>query len=109
MGRVVPYALPVVVAGLLISLPAGAARRPIALADLDRLREVDDPQRSPDGAWVAYTVRAIDAEKDKRDTDIWMARWDGSEEIRVTSSPESGKVCMVPSIATRSRSMDVAG
>ncbi len=80
-----------VVAGLSLALPgqpAEAAKRPIVLDDLSRLREVADPQRSPEGAWVAYTVRAIDAEKDKRDTDIWMARWDGSAEVRVTSSPE---------------------
>src|SRR5689334_20542154 len=82
MRRVVSCTLPVVVTGLLICVPAGAAKRTIALGDLDRLRDVDDPQRSPDGAWVAYTVRSIDAEKDKRDTDIWMARWDGSGELR---------------------------
>ena len=89
MRRVPFLSLPVVVVGLLFSLPAGAAKRPITLDDHSRLREVADPQRSPEGAWVAYTVRSIDVEKDKRATDIWMARWDGSEEIRVTSSPES--------------------
>ncbi|MEO8198362.1 MAG: S9 family peptidase [Thermoanaerobaculia bacterium] len=89
MRRVLFLVLSVVVAGPLSSLPAAAAKRPITLDDHSRLRDVADPQRSPDGAWVAYTVRTIDVEKDKRDTDIWMARWDGSEEIRVTSSPES--------------------
>lgn len=89
MRRVSALVLPVVAVGLLISLPAVAAKRPITLDDHSRLREVADPQRSPDGAWVAYTVRSIDVEKDKRDTDIWMARWDGSEEIRLTSSPEN--------------------
>ncbi len=88
MRRIPLLALTVVVAALQAPLSAGAAKRPIVLGDLSRLREVMDPQRSPEGAWVAYTVRASDVEKDKRDTDIWMARWDGSEEIRVTSSPE---------------------
>ncbi len=78
----------IVVAGHQLHPAAAAAKRPIVLEDLSRLREVSDPQRSPEGAWVAYTVRSSDVEKDKRDTDIWMARWDGSEEIRVTSSPE---------------------
>lgn len=89
MRRVPVFALSVAFAGVLIALPAAAAKRPITLDDLSRLREVDDPQRSPDGAWVAYTVGSSDVEKDKESTDIWMARWDGSEEIRVTSSPES--------------------
>ena len=89
MRRVSSVFLMAVVAGLWILGPAGAAKRPITLDDLSRLREVDDPQRSPDGAWVAYTVGSSDVEKDKESSDIWMARWDGSEEIRVTSSPES--------------------
>jgi dipeptidyl aminopeptidase/acylaminoacyl peptidase len=64
------------------------ARRPVSVDDRARLREVSDPQRSPDGRWVAFTVASFDVEKDTRDTDLWMARWDGSEEIRLTSSPE---------------------
>jgi len=75
MRRIPVLALFVVVAGVLGSLPAAAAKRPITLDDLARLREVEDPQRSPDGAWVAYTVTSIDAEKDTSDSDIWMARW----------------------------------
>ena len=65
------------------------ARRPITLDDHSRLVSVADPQRSPDGVWVAYTVTTINAEKDKRDTDVWMVRWDGSDQIRVTSSPDN--------------------
>ena len=64
------------------------AKRPVKLDDLVRLRTVGDPQLSPDGKWVAYTVSTIDLEKDKRDTDIWMVSWDGGEEIRLTSSPD---------------------
>src|SRR5512143_282620 len=67
---------------------AQTAKRPIALDDLARLRVVGDPQRSPDGRWVAYTVETTDAAKDKRDTDIWMISWDGSQEVRLTSSPD---------------------
>ncbi len=47
-----------------------------------------DPRRSPDGRWVAYTVAAVDVEKDKRNTDVWMTSWDGTEHVRLTSSPD---------------------
>ena len=67
---------------------AGPARRPISLDDLARIRSVGDPQRFPDGKWVAYTVGTTDAEKDRRDTDLWMASWDGVEQLRLTSSPD---------------------
>jgi dipeptidyl aminopeptidase/acylaminoacyl peptidase len=50
---------------------------------------VSDPQRSPEGTWVAYTVATIDVEKDKRNTDIWMVKWDGSERVQLTSSVEN--------------------
>src|SRR3712207_2755830 len=66
-----------------------AARRPIRANDLYRLREVRDPQLSPDGAWVAYSVSAVDSAKDKSDSDVWMTSWDGSHTVRLTSSPES--------------------
>ena len=67
---------------------AQPARRAITLDDLAKIKAVGDPQRSPDGKWVAYTVGTTDVEKDKRDTDIWMASWDGAQQVRLTSSPD---------------------
>ena len=64
------------------------AKRPISLDDLFKIKNVGDPQRSPDGKWVAYTVGTTNVEKDTRDTDLWMVGWDGAEEIRLTSSPD---------------------
>ncbi len=68
---------------------AAAAARVIALADVDRIVTVRDPQRSPDGAWVAYSVGTVDLAKDKTDNDVWMVKWDGSERVRLTSTGES--------------------
>src|SRR5512139_2558446 len=76
------------VSALAAPLAAQTAKRPISLDDLFKIRSVGDPQRSPDGRWVAYTVGTTDLEKDKRDTDIWMVGWAGGEEIRLTSSPD---------------------
>ncbi len=74
-----------------ISLNAQSPRRPIAVDDLSKMKAVGDPQVSPDGKWVAYTVGTVDAEKDKRDTDIWMVSWDGAEQIRLTSTTDSSE------------------
>jgi dipeptidyl aminopeptidase/acylaminoacyl peptidase len=65
-----------------------AAKRAITLDDHSRVIGVGDPQRSPDGQWVAYTVTTIDADKDRRNTDVWMIKWDGSEQLQLTSSPD---------------------
>ena len=74
-----------------ISLNAQSSRRPIAVDDLSKMRAVGDPQVSPDGRWVAFTVGTVDAEKDKRDTDIWMVSWDGAEQVRLTSTTDSSE------------------
>ena len=66
--------------------PAGRA---IALDDHSRMAAVADPQRSPEGTWVAYTLTTINAEKDKRNTDLWMVKWDGSERVQLTSSEDN--------------------
>ena len=68
---------------------AQAARRPYALDDLAKFKIVADPQISPDGKWIAYTVGSIDSAKDKKDTDVWMASWDGKQTLQLTSSKES--------------------
>ena len=47
MHRIPSFALAAVVAGGLGSLPAEAAKRPIVLEDLSRLREVSDPDGRP--------------------------------------------------------------
>ena len=72
-----------------VSAADTARPRPLRLDDLDRLKVVRDPQVSPDGAWVAYTVTSVDVAADKDDADVWMVSWDGARRVRLTSSPES--------------------
>jgi dipeptidyl aminopeptidase/acylaminoacyl peptidase len=84
------YLLSLVAIALLspVAIRGQAAKRAITLDDHSRILSVGDPQRSPDGVWVAYTVTTIDVEKDRRNTDIWMVKWDGSEQLQLTSSPD---------------------
>src|SRR5690348_5449654 len=64
------------------------AKRPLRPSDIYRLPAISDPQLSPDGKWVAYTISTIDSVKDKRASSIWMISLDGSQDLRITSSPE---------------------
>ena len=66
-----------------------SARRPLKIEDMHAFQTVGDPQISPDGKWVAYTVSTVDVPGDKSDTDVWMASWDGARQMRITSSTES--------------------
>lgn len=74
---------------LTTALAAQTAKRPLKLDDLPRLREVRDPQLSPDGQWVAYVVSAIDAKEDKSNSHVWMASYDGKTSRQMTWSAES--------------------
>jgi dipeptidyl aminopeptidase/acylaminoacyl peptidase len=69
----------------------GAApdKRPFKIEDIDAIAEVSDPQISPDGAWVTYTLKTVDPKKDERTSDLWMMSWDGQESLRLTSSKEN--------------------
>jgi len=70
-------------------LMAQTARRPFKLDDLARLREVRDPQLSPDGQWIAYVVSTIDAKEDKSNAHIWMISFDGKNDRQLTWSQDS--------------------
>src|SRR6266571_7424533 len=72
-----------------IALMAQPARQPLQLDDLARMREVRDPQCSPDGQAVAYVVSTIDVKEDKSNSHIWMVGFDGSNDRQVTSSQDS--------------------
>ena len=71
------------------ALAGAQGKRPLAVDDLYNVRDVRDPQRSPDGKWVAYTVTRAIRDTDKNDTDVWMVSWDGREQIQLTSTPDS--------------------
>lgn len=73
---------------LTTALMAQSAKRPFKLDDLPRLREVRDPQVSPDGQWVAYVVSAIDAKEDKSSAHIWMVSYDGQTSRQMTAGTE---------------------
>jgi dipeptidyl aminopeptidase/acylaminoacyl peptidase len=80
--------LPLLVSALCLQAAYAQGKRPLNVDDLYNLQEVRDPQRSPDGKWVAYTVTRAIKETDKNDTDVWMASWDGRTEIQLTSTPD---------------------
>ena len=67
---------------------AQSAKRPVRVGDMYRIKNVGNPEISPDGKWVAYTVTSTDSAKDKTNSDVWMTSWDGAQTIQVTSSPD---------------------
>lgn len=60
--------------------------RALTPRDIYAIRCVGDPQLSPDGKLLAYTVLRIDEEKDKGLTDIFLADLEGGQTRRLTNS-----------------------
>ncbi len=69
-------------------LCASAQKRPLRPGDLYRQQSTGGGQISPDGNWMLYTLTTTDSAKDRRNTDIWMMRWNGTDNIQLTSSPD---------------------
>lgn len=69
--------------------PATATPRNLAVADYFRILGVDDPQISPDGRWVAYTVTEADLEEDETRSRIWMVPATGGDPVPMTSESRS--------------------
>ncbi len=73
----------------LTTLVSAQTKRVLKPTDIFKMPSVSDPQVSPDGQWVAYTLTTVDSIKDNRSTDIWMVSWDGKTSLQLTFSPES--------------------
>jgi len=72
------------------SAPA-ASTRALRPDDIFALKEVGDPEISPEGKWVAFTVTTMDAKEDETDTDIYMAPFAGGPALRLTASRKAEK------------------
>ena len=89
--RRVPIAVLALV--LLAGLPALAPARtpaethPLTVHDMLALDRISDSQVSPDGKWIAFTVRETDLAANRGRTDIWLVGTDGKGLRRLTSHP----------------------
>ena len=76
-----------------LSLPASAdAPRPgFGLDDLSRLADVLEPQFSPGGEAVVYSVGTVNTKADLSQSDLWRVGYDGSGKMRLTDTAESSE------------------
>lgn len=64
-------------------------RRNLTVDDLFQIKRVQDPQISPEGEWVAYTVSTANLKEEKSETQIWMIPTVGGEAIPMTAKGSS--------------------
>ncbi len=73
---------------LLLTFSSFSQKRNLTPNDIYRVKSTGGGLISPDGNWFVYTITSTDSAKNNRNTDIWMMKWDGSENIQLTNSPE---------------------
>jgi dipeptidyl aminopeptidase/acylaminoacyl peptidase len=54
------------------SVSASRGKRPMTFADLQRVKRLGDPQISPSGKWVMFSVVDVDLEKNSKVSHLWV-------------------------------------
>jgi dipeptidyl aminopeptidase/acylaminoacyl peptidase len=68
-----------------------AQKRAITIDDFLALRSVGNPQLSPDGKWVAYTVTELSLKDNRGTTRIWLADLASGSSRQLTTGPGSDR------------------
>lgn len=64
-------------------------KRVLTIDDYFKIKGVQSPRLSPDGAWVAYTVTEADLDEEKTETRLWMAPIEGGAALPMTAEGAS--------------------
>lgn len=60
-------------------------KQPVTIDDLFDIKYVGSPVVSPDGEWIAFTVRESDYDENSTETRIWMISSEGGEPLPMTA------------------------
>jgi len=82
--------------------PLEAQRRPMTVDDLLAVRAVSDPQVSPDGQFVAFTVTEASLDSNRNLSSVWIVASGGGTPRQLTEGPGSDRA---PRWAPDSRSL----
>src|SRR5277367_5148995 len=87
---------------------AFAQKRPFDANAMMELKRISDPQLSPDGKWMAFTVQTVDVAANKKPAQIWIVSLsaassdsprqithDGESNQRARWSPDSQRIAYI--------------
>ncbi len=68
-----------------------AQKRPFDFNAMMELKRIADPQISPDGRWVTFTVQSVDVAANKKPQQIWIVPLDGGFPRQITHDGEANQ------------------
>lgn len=82
---------PIVLAALCLTAQPAPVQEthPFTVHDMLAMDRISDPQPSPDGKRIAFSVSVTDLDANKRRSDIWLMNADGSQARALTTHPAS--------------------
>ena len=84
-------ALRLAVFGIVLAIPLVAQEtapkipRAITIDDFFEIRDVSQPEISPDGQWIAYAVRTRNLKEDKNEQRLWMISTHGGDALPLSA------------------------
>ena len=86
--------LPLCLAFIAFALSAVAqSKHPLTFEDMMKLKRVGDPQVSPDGKWVIFSVVDVDLAANTKTPHIWIARVGADASVRPASRSDECRQC----------------
>ena len=76
---------------MIVMTVATAQKRPFDVNALMELKRISDPQISPDGRLVAFTVQSIDVAANKKPHQIWVVPLQGGAPRQITHDGENNQ------------------
>jgi Tol biopolymer transport system component len=61
-----------------------AQKKPFDVNALMELKRIGDPQISPDGKWVAFTVQSVDLAANQKPQQVWVVPIEGGTPRQIT-------------------------
>jgi dipeptidyl aminopeptidase/acylaminoacyl peptidase len=89
--------LPAFILILTCALPAFAqAKHPFTFEDMMKLRRVGEPEVSPDGKWVIFSVVDVDLEANTKTPHIWIVPTAGGQEKEIIADQDADRPRWAP-------------
>lgn len=68
---------------------AAEEMHPFSVHDMLAMQRISEGSASPDGSWIAFTLRSTDLKNNRGRSDLWLVSSDGKSARRLTTHPAS--------------------